>query len=104
MKKFSIPVTWEVWDKIEIEAETIEEAIRFFEDNVDVLPLGTDPEYREGSHHIMDGEDGNANIHNTIKYLKENWDLSGGITGEEIDTDYTNIPIEATGHEDEWER
>lgn len=29
MKKFSIPVTWQVWDKVEVEAETIEEAIEY---------------------------------------------------------------------------
>lgn len=27
MKKFKIPVEWSVWDKVEVEAETIEEAI-----------------------------------------------------------------------------
>ena len=32
MKKFSIPVTWSVWDKIEVEAETIEDAIRYVKD------------------------------------------------------------------------
>ena len=35
MKKFSIPVTWTVWDKIEIEAETIEEAVKYVKDNLD---------------------------------------------------------------------
>ena len=33
MRKFSIPVTWEVWDKIEVEAETIEDAINNQGDN-----------------------------------------------------------------------
>ena len=85
MKKFSIPVTWGVWDKIEVEAETIEDAIQYVKDNIDTIPLGTEPEYIDGSYKIDDGENGNANIEDAVKYLKEYWDLSGGITGEEIE-------------------
>ena len=44
MKKFSIPVTWQVWDKVEVEAETIEEAIEYVKNNIDEIPLGTDGE------------------------------------------------------------
>ncbi len=85
MKKFSIPVTWEVWDKIEVEAETIEEAIKYVKENIDEIPLGTEPEYIDGSYRIDDGEDGSATIEETVHYLKEYWNLSGGIDGEEID-------------------
>ena len=84
MKKFSIPVTWEVWDKIEIEAETIEEAIKYVKENIDTIPLGTEPEYIDGSYKIDDGENGEATIEETVDYLKEYWNLSGGIDGEEI--------------------
>lgn len=45
MKKFSIPVTWQVWDKVEVEVETIEEAIKYVKNNIDEIPLGTEPEY-----------------------------------------------------------
>lgn len=34
MKKFSIPVTWQVWDKVEVEVETIEEAIKYVPSNI----------------------------------------------------------------------
>lgn len=84
MKKFSIPVTWEVWDKIEIEAETIEEAIKYVKENIDTIPLGTEPEYIDGSYKIDDGENGEATIEETVDYLKEYWNLSGGIDGEEV--------------------
>lgn len=84
MKKFSIPVTWEVWDKIEVEAETIEEAIKHVKENIDTIPLGTEPEYIDGSYKIDDGENGEATIEETVDYLKEYWNLSGGIDGEEI--------------------
>lgn len=84
MKKFSIPVTWEVWDKIEVEAETIEEAIKYVKENIDTIPLGTEPEYIDGSYKIYDGENGEATIEETVEYLKEYWNLSDGIDGEEI--------------------
>ena len=85
MKKFSIPVTWEVWDKVEVEAETIEEAIQYVKDNLDTIPLGTEPEYIDGSYRIDDGDNGQATIKETIKFLKDYWNLSGGIDGEEIE-------------------
>lgn len=40
MKKFNIPVTWEVWDVVEVEAETLEEAIKYVKENLDTIPLG----------------------------------------------------------------
>ena len=84
MKRFSIPVIWEVWDKIEVEAETIEEAIAYVKENIDEIPLGTWPEYIDGSYRIDDGDNGNATIEDAVHYLKKYWDLSGGISGEEI--------------------
>lgn len=84
MKKFSIPVTWEVWDKIEVEAETIEAAIQYVKDNLDTIPLGSEPEYIDGSYKIEDGNNGESDIEETVCYLKEYWNLSGGIDGEEI--------------------
>ena len=58
MKKFSIPVTWQVWDKVKVEAETIEEAIEYVKNNIDEIPLGTEPEYIDGTYKIDDGKDG----------------------------------------------
>lgn len=84
MKKFSIPVTWEVWDKVEVEAETLEDAVRYVRENIDEIPLGTEPEYIDGSYKIDDGDNGEATIEETIAYLREYWNFSGGIDGEEI--------------------
>ena len=84
MKKFSIPVTWEVWDKIEVEAETIEDAIRYVKENIDTIPLGTEPEYIDGSYKIDDGYNGEATIEETVHFLKEYWNLSGDIDGKYI--------------------
>ena len=65
MKKFSIPVTWQVWDKVEVEAETIEEAIKYVKNNIDEIPLGTEPEYIDGTYKIDDGKDGEKSIEET---------------------------------------
>ena len=51
-KTFKIPVSWEVYGEIEIEAETLEEAIEIFDKNEDEgfgysLPLDND--YVSGS-------------------------------------------------------
>lgn len=85
MKRFYIPVTWQVWDKVEVEAETIEEAVQWVKDNIDEIPLGTEPEYIDGTYQIDDGYDGQCSVERTVEYLKEYWDLSGGIDGEEIE-------------------
>lgn len=52
MKIFKIPVTWEVCDWIEVEAETLEEAIEIFdakENSSDDYALPTEPVYIDGS-------------------------------------------------------
>lgn len=84
MKKFSIPVTWQVWDKVEVEAESIEDAVKYVKENIETIPLGTEPEYIDGSYQIDDGSNGQESIEDTVKYLKEYWNLSGGIDGEDI--------------------
>ena len=48
MKKFKIPVTWEVYGTIEIEANSLEEAIQQFDEveiNGEGYPLPLDNDY-----------------------------------------------------------
>lgn len=49
MAKFKIPVTWEVCGVVEVESETLEDAVRYFEENSDNIPLPSDSEYVDGS-------------------------------------------------------
>ena len=59
MAYFKIPVTWEVYSTITIEADTLEEAIKEFdevENNGDGYPLPTDPEYVTDSFRREDEE------------------------------------------------
>lgn len=49
MKAFKIPVEWSVYDTVEIEAESMEQAIKIFDETMDDIPLPTEPEYIDGS-------------------------------------------------------
>lgn len=49
MKKFKVPVTWEVYATIEVEAETLEEAMKIAKDEDGEIPLPTQTEYVDGS-------------------------------------------------------
>ena len=49
MKKWKIPVTWEVCGTIECEAPTLEEAMEYAEDKDGVIPLPTESDYVDGS-------------------------------------------------------
>ena len=52
---------------------------------IDEIPLGTELEYIDGTYRIDDGDNGENSVEDTVNYLKECWNLSGGIDGEEID-------------------
>lgn len=86
IKRFSIPVEWTVCDKIEVEATSLEEALQFVRDNLDIIPLGTEPEYIDGTYKISDdyGEFC-TDIDELKERLMECWNLSGGLTGMETE-------------------
>lgn len=54
MKTFKIPVSWEVFGMIEVEAETIGEAIEIARDDEGVIPLPTDNDYVDGSWRVTE--------------------------------------------------
>ena len=60
-KVFSIPVEWVVTETLEIKADTVEEAINFINDNLDTIPLGTEPAYIDGTYKISADENNNMN-------------------------------------------
>jgi len=49
---FKIPVEWTVCDFVNIEAETLVEAVGIVLDTMDDIPLGTDPNYLDSSYQI----------------------------------------------------
>lgn len=56
MKTFKIPVTWEVYGVVEIEAETLSEAVDIFDDTEDQIGLPTDWDYVDASFRREDAE------------------------------------------------
>ena len=52
-KTFRLPVTWEVCGFVNVEAESLEEAVQDFNENVDEYEL-PDPEYVDGSFRLTE--------------------------------------------------
>lgn len=50
MKEFIVPVTWEVYSTIKVEAESPEEAFEIARDRLDEIPLCSNPEYIDASY------------------------------------------------------
>lgn len=70
MKKcFKVPVEWIVYDTVEVEAETFEDAVQYVLDNKDEIPLGTEPDYVDGSY-VVRGEDEAKTDQELIELLK----------------------------------
>ena len=56
MKIFKIPVTYKSWGLIEVEAETLADAYKYAEENINDLPLPQEPEYIDDSYEIEKGD------------------------------------------------
>lgn len=71
--KFRVPVEWSVYDFVEVESDNFEEAIKYVIDNRDIIPLGTEPEYIDGSYKISSEDDivGDEYDENYVKQLSE---------------------------------
>lgn len=71
--KFRVPVEWSVYDFVEVESDNFEEAIKYVIDNRDMIPLGTEPEYIDGSYKINSEDDivGDEYDENYVKQLSE---------------------------------
>lgn len=50
MKTFKIPISWEVYSYQEVEANSLEEALQIFDENMDDYSLPTDADYVDGSY------------------------------------------------------
>lgn len=54
MKSWSIPVTWEVYGRVVIEANTLEEAMEKARDDEGVIPLPDENDYVDGSWRVTE--------------------------------------------------
>lgn len=53
MKAYKIPVEYKVWGLVEVEAESMQEALEYAKENVSMLELPDEPEYIEDSYEIV---------------------------------------------------
>ena len=54
MKTWEIPVTWEVYGRVVIEANTLEEAMEKARDDEGVIPLPDENDYVDGSWRVTE--------------------------------------------------
>ena len=52
LETFKIPVVYQSWGLVEVEAKSLQEAVKYAEDNLIELPLPDDPQYVEDSYEI----------------------------------------------------
>ena len=57
MKKWEIPVTWEVFGKVVVEADTLAEAMHIARDEEEILPLPDESDYVDGSWRITEEDE-----------------------------------------------
>ena len=57
MKNWIIPVSWEVYSTIEVEANTLEEAIKIAKDDEGIIPCPIENNYVDDSWRVDDAED-----------------------------------------------
>lgn len=70
-KAFKLPVEWAVFGKIEIEAESLEDALRIFCETEDEIGLPTDNDYIDGSFKLATESSPYVNIEETAKELRD---------------------------------
>ena len=57
MKKWKIPVTWEVCGYVYVDADTLEEAMETARDDEGVIPLPEDNDYVDGSWRLSETDE-----------------------------------------------
>ena len=54
--KIKLPVTWEAFGIVEIEANSIEEAVNYFNENSDYINIPKNSEYVDGSFRLSESD------------------------------------------------
>lgn len=65
-KEYKIPITWQVYDRLLVQANSLEEALAYCKEHIDVLPLGDEPEYIDESYEIEEDME-ILKLHNDMK-------------------------------------
>lgn len=69
LKIYNLPVEWSVYDTIEVAAPSLNAAVTWLKANQNTIPPGENPKYVNGSFHLDDGEDGNADTETAVGFL-----------------------------------
>lgn len=67
MPKFKLPVTWSVCAEVEVEADSLQDAVDRFDELTDHIPLPESPEYVDGSFELSEYD-----VHQLLVYQDEN--------------------------------
>lgn len=101
MKKVQLPVVWEMSGYVEVEADSVEAAMDYFNKNSDHISLPANAEYVCGSFGLAcdDPESiricDDNNTKNIDKYIKNKGVFVGCFSEKEIDAGADKIAIEA---------
>jgi len=69
MAKFYLPITYKVSGAVEIEADTIEDAVEYFHIHPDEIPLPYETEFVDGSM-VLDDDMEHINLINTAEHTR----------------------------------
>lgn len=67
-KGFLIPISWEVYDFVRVQANSLEEAYKYLEEHIDEVPLGEQPKYATGSYQVGTYEECEEYLDEVVKY------------------------------------
>lgn len=70
-KEFVLPVSWAVFSKISVQADSLEEAFAWAEEHLDDIPLDTECDYVDGSYELTADCPEECEIYNTSACKKE---------------------------------
>ena len=88
-KVFSIPVEWVVTETLDIRANNLQEAVEFIVDHLDIIPLGTEPVYIDGSYKISADDTGEYDI-NAISTALHRY---GSYTERNVDERFDKVDV-----------
>lgn len=71
---FKLPVEYAVWGYVEVPANNLEDAIRYYQENQDNIPLPLNPEYIDGSDYLC-GSNDCSTITDLVQYISTTYNI-----------------------------
>ena len=75
MPKYNLPVNYSVWGLVQVEADSLEDAVIYYFEHQDEIPLPPldEVEYVDGSDYL-DGSQENQSVKGVVHWLNEFWE------------------------------